>query len=52
MMHKHLIIPFVQIDPSFASVSGIARRLRRLSAFYADSVRGFLTPWSSGSGTR
>ena len=51
MMHKHGVIPFVQIDPTLASVSGIAAGdydiyLRT----YADSVRNFGHPVVIGFG--
>jgi mannan endo-1,4-beta-mannosidase len=51
MMHKHGIIPFVQIDPTLASVAGIAAGdydiyLRT----YADSVRNFGQPVVIGFG--
>ena len=51
MMHKHLITPFVQIDPSFASVSGIAHgAYDDYLRSYADSVRGFAHPVVIGFG--
>jgi mannan endo-1,4-beta-mannosidase len=50
-LHQHGVIPFVQIDPTFASVGGIAggvydAYLRR----YAASVRGFGHPVVIGFG--
>jgi mannan endo-1,4-beta-mannosidase len=50
-LHQHGVIPFVQIDPTFASVAGIAAGaydayLRR----YAASVRGFGHPVVIGFG--
>jgi mannan endo-1,4-beta-mannosidase len=50
-LHQHQVIPFVQIDPTFASVAGIAAGaydayLRR----YAASVRGFGHPVVIGFG--
>ena len=42
LMHSHGIIPFVQIDPTYASMSGIATGVYdTYLRSYADSVRGF-----------
>jgi hypothetical protein len=51
MMHKHGAIPFVQIDPTFASISGIASgAYDDYLRSYAESVRNFDHPVVIGFG--
>ncbi len=51
MMHKHGVIPFVQIDPTFASISGIANgAYDDYLRSYAESVRNFGHPVVIGFG--
>ncbi|MGP7996194.1 MAG: glycoside hydrolase family 26 protein [Streptosporangiaceae bacterium] len=51
LMHRHHIIPLVQIDPTFASISGIAHgAYDDYLRSYADSVRSFDHPVVIGFG--